>query len=892
MEILSHQKTNYSSIQLKRNSVVFIIFLLICCLPVYGLASTTDNKSINGKVTDIKGQALDGVTALIQTADGHNIAYAITNSDGHFTLSYPRSVTEGMLYISCIGYKKLSIPLERLKNKAEYVLEEEAFLLKEVTVRVPHIKASGDTLTYNVDAFKSDADRTIEDVIRKLPGIRVSEEGRIYYNGEAINKFYIEGLDLLSGRYAIASRNISPDDVASVNIYENHQARRVLQDIEYSNKAAVNLRLKRKRTLRPVGHVAGGAGVDYDKEMLWKNELFGYLISPKNQILLSTKANNTGNTYRDETKILTDNDVSVNTIAAGIYSETSFGSAKIPASRYYDNRSGTASINTISRVGQNSTINVVADYTDDDFNYECQQMSMYAMGENDVIIIDESTQSAPHIKEAKFGVTAENNADKRYVSDKFAFAGRFNSDNYDVMSKACVGQSIRTEYYKLSNVVDAIFKVSDNVINFKSETQIGTVPINRLTAISDGQYTVFQNISGRSVKNAEYMTYSRIISARAHVGLKSSFDFEYDQLQSRRENPEMLTTNNVSGHKSAVILEPSFRYRTKKDLRIDLSIPLIISHTAYRDWLNDKRYPSDRFDLEFKASVNHATSFNLKTMLTVGRKARLGGLADYVTSPINVTFRQTSVLGTGNMNARTSHYANCNLTYRNAIEGLFSSAAFMLMRVESNRLGGLDVTAGKAISSSYKSVDNKSDVFNANFSVSKILSGLNTVVALAGSYEKFKRDMIRRDKIVGIDMNNSALRLSINSNPWKNALIMMLDAQHLRSRQRVGHLEQENRTGQSIVSCSIAWAAVRNVDVGARCYYSRYRLGGGFASADCLFLDANIRYRAKRIEIELSARNITNAKEYAQYQVKDWATLSHAVRLRPAEALISVRYGI
>ena len=106
------------------------------------------------------------------------------------------------------------------------------------------ISSHGDTLLYNVAAFRSASDRNIEDVIRKLPGISVSENGTISYQGESINKFYIEGLDLLSGRYALATRNISPDDIASVSIYENHQPKKVLKDISFSEKAALNLKLK------------------------------------------------------------------------------------------------------------------------------------------------------------------------------------------------------------------------------------------------------------------------------------------------------------------------------------------------------------------------------------------------------------------------------------------------------------------------------------------------------------------------------------------------------------------------------------------------------------------------------------------------------------------------
>ena len=61
-------------------------------------------------------------------------------------------------------------------------------------------------------------DRNMADVLRRLPGVEVAEDGGIKYNGEPINKFYIDGSDFVNDRYGVATNNISPDDVASVEI--------------------------------------------------------------------------------------------------------------------------------------------------------------------------------------------------------------------------------------------------------------------------------------------------------------------------------------------------------------------------------------------------------------------------------------------------------------------------------------------------------------------------------------------------------------------------------------------------------------------------------------------------------------------------------------------------
>jgi hypothetical protein len=66
-----------------------------------------------------------------------------------------------------------------------------------VKITAPKIKQTGDTISYSVIDFSDKNDRTIGDVLKKLPGVDVTESGQILYQNKPINKFYIEGSDLL-----------------------------------------------------------------------------------------------------------------------------------------------------------------------------------------------------------------------------------------------------------------------------------------------------------------------------------------------------------------------------------------------------------------------------------------------------------------------------------------------------------------------------------------------------------------------------------------------------------------------------------------------------------------------------------------------------------------------
>ena len=96
-------------------------------------------------------------------------------------------------------------------------------------------------------------DKSLADVIKKMPGMEVSASGQIKYQGQAINKFYIEGKDMMGSHYGIATNSLHPGDVGSIEVMENHQPIHALKDISFSQSPAVNIRLKETAKTRWAG---------------------------------------------------------------------------------------------------------------------------------------------------------------------------------------------------------------------------------------------------------------------------------------------------------------------------------------------------------------------------------------------------------------------------------------------------------------------------------------------------------------------------------------------------------------------------------------------------------------------------------------------------------------
>ena len=240
----------------------FFTYMLLIAVAFSAVAQV----NVTGKVIDKESnEPLTGASVIVKGTDGKIKKFASSKADGAFAMTLP-SVTGCRLEVAMMSFAKQSIPLDSVTFPLTVYMEPGTTLLKEVTVKADRIREQGDTITYNVGSFAQQQDRSIGDVLKRMPGIDVAKNGKIQYQGEDINKFYIEGSDLLGGKYGIATNGISHDDVGAVEVMENHQPMQVLSGISFSDKAAINLKLKNKAKATWTFHGDAGGGYSWQPE--------------------------------------------------------------------------------------------------------------------------------------------------------------------------------------------------------------------------------------------------------------------------------------------------------------------------------------------------------------------------------------------------------------------------------------------------------------------------------------------------------------------------------------------------------------------------------------------------------------------------------------------------
>lgn len=260
--------------------------------------------SFSSKAQIIKGTILHEneivpfATVIIRKLDNTNsiLQFTKTNKEGFFQINLKEPLESAWIEVNSITFepqKKLLKAIQENKQPiiVNFNLENRWTELEEVVIKkeIP-IKVKNDTTIYNPDSFKDGTERVVEDLLKKLPGIKVEEDGEIKFKGKSIKKFLLDGDDLFSSQYTIGSKNISIDMVDKVQAIENFNENAILKGLVNSEDVAINLQLKKGKT-----DFSGEAFVSYGIQDRYNASLTGLLINKKTKGFITTGYNNIGN---------------------------------------------------------------------------------------------------------------------------------------------------------------------------------------------------------------------------------------------------------------------------------------------------------------------------------------------------------------------------------------------------------------------------------------------------------------------------------------------------------------------------------------------------------------------------------------------------------------------
>lgn len=259
--------------------------ILITIITIISLSPLSiKSQNIDGVVIDDKGESLAGISVSLRNRDFSPLKFSMTDEGGNF--SFKRfDETAVYLIASGVGFSPDTLTIKELEFPVIIKLSEHIFKLHEVLVRSDRGYQRGDTINYFVSAYSGIGDRTVSDVLKKMPGIEVNKDGTILFNGRRISSLYVEGLDLMSEQYAQISENLNATDVAKVQILQSHQPIKLLQKTSFTDDVALNLVLKDSAKNVWQHSLGGGTGssLTTNPQIMWDGEFSTMMFSKQLQ---------------------------------------------------------------------------------------------------------------------------------------------------------------------------------------------------------------------------------------------------------------------------------------------------------------------------------------------------------------------------------------------------------------------------------------------------------------------------------------------------------------------------------------------------------------------------------------------------------------------------------
>ncbi|PTB90889.1 TonB-dependent receptor, partial [Marivirga lumbricoides] len=201
---------------------------------------------------------------------------------------------EYTLKVSFVGYKTFEQNFTPSQEMSENIMIQLAFApeyLNEVqVVQEMPVMMSGDTLIYKAEAFTDGRERKLEDVIGKLPGMEIDENGEVSVQGEKVNKVLVDGKQFFDGDTKMATKNIPANAVDKIQVLKDYNEVAPMNGMRGEDNLALNIQLKADKKNILFGDLTAGLGPD--TRYLSHANLFYY--SPKLNLNLIADANNIG----------------------------------------------------------------------------------------------------------------------------------------------------------------------------------------------------------------------------------------------------------------------------------------------------------------------------------------------------------------------------------------------------------------------------------------------------------------------------------------------------------------------------------------------------------------------------------------------------------------------
>ncbi|MCP9198906.1 carboxypeptidase-like regulatory domain-containing protein [Gramella sp. GC03-9] len=854
---------------------------------------------ISGNVKDENNKNLNGATLIIQKDSLSGIlAYAISDKNGNFSLQVNSPADSLFLKTSYMGYATKRQVIKNQDQQVEVILNSSSEELKQVIVEANMLEQRGDTLSFSVAAFKGKEDRVIADVLKKIPGIEILPSGQIRYKGEPIQKYYIEGLDLLEGRYNLANENLNANAVSKVEILENHQPIKVLDSLEFSERASLNIKLKKEVTLTGTAEIGSGLS-----PFLWQVKLTPMIFTKERQALITYQSNNTGRDVSREIR-----DFSFNLFSSEfsldnseILSLSELTEPSFDTERWLDNNAHLASVNFLERLDNDLDLKANISYLNDNQLQQGSNTTRF-FTPTDTVDLLEVTSNRFYTNSLQPKFTLERNTDKRFLKNQLEMRAYWDSSR-GVISRTDdrIEQDLNSPFRAIRNNFQLLSPVGKQLIEFRSV--IGYSDSRQELEVKPGQFEDLVNEGNTYANSRQQVNETQFFadnSAGFTKGLgnfslspKLGIQFSNTNLESaldgglNADNDQFR--NDLQYFSNSLYLENSIRYKSDDEswnLRLGTDL-------SYRDLKAEMSYERDNQELqklvfEPQLFVRKKLSAFWETTLFAGLNYDFGNVQRLYRGFILTNYRRLQNYDSPISENQRQNY-RLGLNYRNPLKQFFVNGSYSYIHNKSNLLYSSFITENGASLNQALETDNYSRTHSYDLGLSQYFTSLHTTLKLNGNYRLTDREQLLNEALSEIQNKSYSAGLSLDSEitEWLSVnydgTLAFFDT--YINDQKVQHI----RTGSHFLKLFFFPADNQYLNISGELYDNSVN-----QNTENYFMNLNYTYNFEEsgIDLSLSWNNILNTDSFSNVYSSEFSYVESTYRLRPSQVLLSLKFSL
>lgn len=854
--------------------------------------------AITGKITNEKGNPVFGASVVVNKAGTNSLlAYHISDGEGMYKLIFSSAEEKVDIQVRSLGYKMLTKTVANRSVMLNLTLETDTLSLDELVVKAPPpITKTGDTVSYQVDAFAKVQDRSIADALRRMPGIEVLSDGKVLYQGKPINKYYIEGLDLLEGKYNLANSNLPHKEVSEVQVLENHQPIKILDSLQFSDKAALNIKLKNTHTLTGQAKIAAGV-----PPLLWDVNITPILITKKQQILAAYQTNNTGNNVHSQIKTLTPRNLSQQlknkTEKKDLLSVQSLKTPAFSAKRWLNNNVHLLTKHYLKKLTKDYELRLNLSYLND---YQQQNgfTNTLFFTPADTVLLFEKNNNHFFFNTLEADFTLQRNTKKNYLKNNIQFKGNWNlKKGHLSINKNLLEQNLKSRFYTLSHTFETVFFCGNQLLTLN--TYLGFSKSPQRLRVSPGQFKTLLNNGNpynQTVQKLELQTLNthqtlgftkawRSFSFSPKIGVH----FKKQHLESRISIAENSTLpgifkNNLNWKNATLYFDLRSEFKKNK-WRIVLETPAQFHLYRIEDTSLQKRETLSRPTFPLRTSI----FFDINAFWTLHTSAslrnRFGEITHTHYAYILHNYRHLQRTNTPLQRLFKQRFTAA-ISYRNPLKSFFWRLGYTKNEDKNNLLYHTKLLKNGAREQQAFLQNNNTTGDNINTQVGKYFGKLNTNTTFTANFSRQKSQQILNNTLVDIQYQNwhIAGKIDTDFTDWCNA---EYQANALFSRNKIQHQPNKTLIQQSHL-INLNFYPKKQQYLALKIEYIQNNLFS--ENTKNVFTDIIYQYswKKKNIDFTLSWQNIFNTKEYKTTNINEFSYIETNFQIRPTQILLKV----